>query len=506
MVDICLYIVRKGDPLIRILLVTTDAIKLSLVAQCALVAAFACFLVLPVYAVAQGSITVTYDVDSGNFTNPERGWHEQINPYYTSDVTANPITTTQLDKYRDDNLTLVSKYYLIKDFVDSPISQSYLDNQVINDLNVCRQSGFKLIPRFTYNFNQNISNKNASIDRVLQHIEQLRPIFQQHWDVIAFVESGFIGKWGEWHGSSNDLTDFRALNNTSHDIIDKLLDVIPSQRHILLRLPQYKIDNNYYPNPLKPSNAFSCTEQARIGYNNDGWLHDDTDWGTWEAGRQKAQETYVAADALYVPMSGEPANGSAYAQARDALSDVEKFHWSSMSRNHWDARDIYDHWKSEREYDDIERLMGYRFVLLNATLPLSVRQGGDLTLTLQIRNDGATRPYNPRMFEVILRHHASGTIYRVAYDESDVRLWLPGPGETKTLTFHKALPQAIKLGAYDVLLNLADPAPNLYSDPRYSIRLANVGLWEQDTGFNSLNASVSVVLLTPATNIRVKGY
>ena len=493
---------RKGDPMIRILLVTTDAIKLALVAQCALVAC-ACFLVLPVHAAVQGSITVTYDVDSGNFPNPERGWHEQINPYYASDVTANPLTTTQLAGYRNDNLTLVSKYYLIKDFVDSPISQSYLDDQVINDLNVCRQAGFKLIPRFTYNFNQDISDEDASLDRVLQHIEQLRPIFQEHWDVIAFVEAGFIGKWGEWHGSSNDLTDFRALNNASHDIIDKLLDVIPPQRHILLRLPQYKIDNNYYPNTLNTSNAFSGTEQARIGHNNDGWLHDDTDWGTWEAGRQTAQETYVAADTLYVPMSGEPSDDSAYVQARDALSDVEEFHWSSMSRNHWDARDLYDHWKSEGEYDDIERLMGYRFVLLNATLPSGVMQGGDLALTLQIRNDGAARPYNPRMFEVILRHHVSGTVYRLAYDESDVRLWLPGPGETKTLTVHKVLPQAIELGAYDVLLNLPDPTPNLYSDPRYSIRLANVGLREEETGFNSLNASVSVGFLSPPTNLRI---
>lgn len=486
--------------MIRILLVTTDAIKLSLVAQCALIAC-AYLLVLPVHTVAQESITVTYDVSSENFPNPERGWHNQVNPYFVPDVTANPLTVEQLNEYRNDNLTLICKYYLIKDYINSDISQSYLDAHLINDLNVCREAGFKLIPRFAYNFNQDISNEDAPLDRVLGHIEQLRAIYAEHWDVIAFVEAGFVGKWGEWHGSTNRLVDFRWLNDNSHQIINKMLDVLPTHRCITLRYPTYKIDF-LFSEPLNIDNAFNGSKQARIGHENAGWLHDVTDWGTWTPDRIDAEKAYIRQDTLYVPQTGEPSYDSEYVRGRDFLGDIAEFHWSTTSRTHWQARDLYKYWKSIDIYDDIERLMGYRFVLLESTLPLNIRCGDDLKLTLKIRNDGSAIPYNPRMFEVILRHHASGTIYRLAYDESDVRLWLPGPGETKTLTVHKVLPQAIELGAYDVLLNLPDPAPNLYSDPRYSIRLANVGLWEEETGFNSLNASVSAGFLSPPTNLR----
>ena len=494
--------------MIRMLFVAADGFKLPLVVQCALVVCV-CLLVLPVQASAQESITVIYDADSANFPNPERGWFHTIAPDFHNDVMGEPLTPAQLAGYRSENLSLVRRYYLIKDFIDSPISQSYLDNYLINDLNACRQAGLKLIPRFTYIYNRDIHNEDAPIDRVLQHIEQLRPIFQQHWDALFFVEAGFVGAWGEWHGTTNNLVNDlvnghkeRSLNENSKEIIDKLLDVLPAHRGIVLRNPDFKIDD-LFSEPLTSLNAFTRSKQARIGYHNDGWLATDTDWGTWNSERISGEKAYVRQDTLYVPQSGEPASSSDYAKGRDPIADIVEFHWTAINRNQWDARFLYDHWKSTGTYDSIERLLGYRFVLRKANLHSSVKQGGDLTLTLEIRNQGAARLYNPRLFEVILRHHPSGTIYRVGHDESDVRLWLPGPGETKTLTVHKTLPQDLELGAYDVLLNLPDPAPNLYGDPRYSIRLANVGLWEDETGFNSLNASVRINSLSPPTNLKI---
>ena len=60
----------------------------------------------------------------------------------------------------------------------------------------------KMIPRFAYNFGPT-GAPDASTDRILEHLEQLRPALVANQDVIAFVEAGFIGTWGEWHDSTS---------------------------------------------------------------------------------------------------------------------------------------------------------------------------------------------------------------------------------------------------------------------------------------------------------------
>ncbi len=87
-----------------------------------------------------------------------------------------------------------------------PLPQTFLDI-VQNDLNTSREGGVKLVMRFSYTNNQN--GEDAALDTILLHINQLTPIFQQNYDVINYVEAGFIGAWGEWYYSSHNL------NNTS---------------------------------------------------------------------------------------------------------------------------------------------------------------------------------------------------------------------------------------------------------------------------------------------------
>ena len=43
-----------------------------------------------------------------------------------------------------------------------------------------------------------------------------------------------------------------------------------------------------------------------------------------------------------------------------------------------------------------------------------------------------------------------------------------------------------KTGEYKLYLNLPDPKPNLRTNPRYSIRLANKDCWDEKTGYNYL--------------------
>jgi Domain of unknown function (DUF4832) len=54
------------------------------------------------------------------------------------------------------------------------------------------------------------------------------------------------------------------------------------------------------------------------------------------------------------------------------------------------------------------------------------------------------------------------------------------------------LPANLEPDRYAVFLNLPDPAPGLSNRPEYSLQLANKGVWEANTGFNALNATLEV--------------
>jgi hypothetical protein len=46
--------------------------------------------------------------------------------------------------------------------------------------------------------------------------------------------------------------------------------------------------------------------------------------------------------------------------------------------------------------------------------------------------------------------------------------------------------------SYELLLHLPDAAASLAALPAYAIRLANRELWEPETGYNALRASISI--------------
>lgn len=70
---------------------------------------------------------------------------------------------------------------------------------------------------------------------LLNHIAQLKDIPTENQDAILAVQAGFVGPWGEWHGSTNfddDLEGRRA-------IVDALLGAVPD-RSVQVRTPRHK--------------------------------------------------------------------------------------------------------------------------------------------------------------------------------------------------------------------------------------------------------------------------
>jgi hypothetical protein len=48
------------------------------------------------------------------------------------------------------------------------------------------------------------------------------------------------------------------------------------------------------------------------------------------------------------------------------------------------------------------------------------------------------------------------------------------------------------VGVYGAYLHLSDPDPGLASRPEYAVLLAAAGVWEAETGYNSLDFEVTV--------------
>ena len=409
--------------------------------------------------------TVDYKVDSSNFPNPERGWYIPTSTNYGSVYSAGD--------------TLAMYYVRLDSYRSQALPSSFLDGLKSNFASA-RSAGVKLVLRFTYNFGY---DPDAPLNIVLQQITQLKPILTQYSDVIAVMQAGFIGAWGEWHDSTNNLT---TLTNRSK-IANAILDALPTTRMIEIRTP-YRA-NDIFPTPPDQSTAFDGSKASRVGQHNDCFVSTSNDGGTYQT---TADRTYAQQVTKYTAMGGETCDLGGLSSLNDcpaSLQQLQTYHWDYLNQRYW--TNIYDKWKSQGCYDEVTKRLGYRFSLDSVTAPTSLSPGTPLGMSIKMDNTGFGKLYNPRPMELVFVPTAGGSKVTVTVS-SDVRRLVPGPGDTKTIDVGAALPSGMASGTYDVYLNLADASSNLNTDPRYSIRLANQGTWDAGTGYNDLNLQVTV--------------
>ncbi|NOK64049.1 MAG: hypothetical protein GFH27_549409n23 [Chloroflexi bacterium AL-W] len=431
---------------------------------------------LPAVSAAEQQ-TITYKASNEDFRNPERG-------FYT---TANIIDTQGLDWVYQDGYTVIRAYTRLDAYRNQELPASFLDD-LEQGLDFAREAGIKIILRFSYNFG---SDPDAPLDRVLQHIEQLRPILVDNADVIAFMEAGFIGAWGEWHSSTNNL-DTPANRKV---ILEALLDALPEKRMVVLRYPTDIIEQ--FPIPLTVDQAFNGSNQARVGHHNDCFLSNIEDSGTyWPPERRDEFKDYLETIGFWTPFGGETCQITPDEHRTDCpttLDEMARFRWDTINDEFYEG--AINRWKSEGCYDEIAKRLGYRYQLLSATAPQQVVVGDAVQLILEMKNSGFSSIYNPRVVELVFRAQTTGEEYKIVLSDygEDTRLWLPKGGKTKELDITANLPANLAPDMYDVLFNLPDPEPALNGRPEYSIRLANQEVWEAETGYNNLNLTIDVV-------------
>ncbi len=468
--------------------------------------------------------SVSFSPSDDNFSNPERGFYQQVSPFFIG-TARTPLDADALAAFRAEGIAMVRAYYVLDEFRDVPLSRAALDG-INADFAAIRQAGVKVIPRFAYSFpcagslepcdGATIAAQatDPPLGQVLEHIDQLTPGLRAASDVIAFMEMGFVGAWGEWHNSSTGLVNpDRTVNTSSAAIVDRVLFALADSRMAALRYPYHK-RALFGPTALEASEAFSRTPRARVGAHNDCFLASVDDFGTYappfvgpEAENVRALHEFLSLDNRFVPQGGETCSAAAQAQpyidCENALSELGLLRWSTINIGYQPT--VIDLWRQQGCFAEIQKRLGYRFRLLTADIPSRVTAGGLFTMQFTVTNDGWATPFNAREVEIILRHAVSGRLSAFPVN-TDPRFW--GPGETQTVTISETLSAGHETGPYQVLLNLPDPEPGLRGRPEYAIRLANQDVWEPATGYNDLQAlmrltrtDVAVEQLLPGESI-----
>jgi hypothetical protein len=414
---------------------------------------------------------VTHEVQPSDedFLNPERGFHADL-----------PLPQAALDDYRAEGASLLRSYVILEQWRTQALPQEFLD-QLAYSLDLVRDRGLKVVLRFAYNAD---GSEDAPLASVMQHIGQLKPILQAKSDVIAVLQAGFVGRWGEWHHSEHELN----TGENRKAIVHSLLDMLPASRQLQLRYPWQR--KQIFPEPLSDATAFSGMAAARVGHHNDCFLTSNNDLGTYGDFVDSATGTapdeqvirwmdYVARESRFTATGAETCQNTERSSCAHALNELARFHYSYLNADYF--AEVNERWVSEGCMPEVRRRLGYRFELAQIRFNDRVRPGGVLRLSITLHNRGFAAPYNQRPVYLVLE----GSSRFVAELALDPRRFLPENGPVAP-AFLLRVPANLPAGKYRVALWLPDAAEQLRERPEYAIRFANDGVWRASSGDNTL--------------------
>ena len=434
----------------------------------------------------QKTTTITYQSIDDEFPSPERGFFRMTDCSLGTNFV--PLSASTLASYRASNYSLLFRYFYMQDFRDSPLTDQAL-SQFDSDMATIRNSGMKCIVRFAYSSAQD--EPDAPLSTILEHIDQLKPYLVKNVDVIFVMQAGFIGSWGEWYYTTNNLN----TSGARYQVLSKLLATLPANRMIQVRTPAYKQEFTQNSNPLTQAEAFTGTDKARIGHHNDCFLASTTDYGTYT--NPTADKAYLSQDCLYVPIGGEtcPPDGVDPADGLTAYNTMRQLRFTFLNSDYYTP--VNSLWNTGGYMDRIKNELGYRFVLTSGDYTTDVSPGGIFTAKIILHNVGFAPLYNERPVELVLKNTATSEVYTVKLP-IDPRLWKPIDTQDE-IDATAGIPTDMTAGSYTLYLNMPDDAETLQNNPDYSVRFANLDVWEAATGYNNLYVTINIGNNTAST-------
>jgi hypothetical protein len=409
--------------------------------------------------------------------NPERGFYSHLE---WTNAGGSPMSSATLQNLKNQGLSLVLNIYYMSSYVDKPLDEEFL-TLAENNMKALRANGFKTILRFAYSKSESAAVYDAPIEVTLNHLQQLKPLLQAYADVIAAMEAGFIGVWGEWYYTNHYGTGAFMNVALRKRLVDSLLSVLPTERMVCLRTPGYKLKllGITGADTLTQSEAYGASKKARLAYHNDCFLATSNDMGTFA---NDAERAYSKADSRYLVMGGETCAPSEYSGCINALQQLRDYHWSYLNKDYHQA--VLGSWTMQECMDEVKAKLGYRFQLLYVDGQTEVKKGAEYSIKCLLYNSGFAAPYNPRDVYVLLLANDGSEVQRTKAPNVDPRFWMSNAYQRVDLSF--TIPNNLSSGTYKVALELPDPKPTIADNPDYAIQLANHGVWDAEKGCNVL--------------------
>jgi len=474
-----------------------------------------------------GQVSVTYRETSKALRNPLKGfkgWNTDIvsTPYlsmYKGVVHWNDIENKQSDgveKIIDySNRKLFQGNYRGKSGVRVEESNIKVNPEVIIEI---KQNG--RIISFPPS-DMDISEHDNQTDLFAKRVRKLVEKLGKAWDNdprVGFVYVGIVGTWGEQWSTTIAPNVQKALGESFEKAF--------KHKKVMVRLPHY-----FHEKYLKRHNNWFRGQRYTSYFNNFGMY--------WDAFAQdgadgNSGETTGYLDTINVlrqidvwrdqPILGEVALDTKFSKLHtiheypeedknkrqhaidDNMQDPDAVEYLNDYIHITHATGLsyingYNHNNPDeaRGASILQKSMGYRFFIPNATYTKKVGDDKKLHLKFAVKNLGSAPFYYRWPLEVsLLDPQTKEPIWHQKVDQVDIRKWLPGddwdmqnnhyriPAQTYTVETDFTLPQSLEEGEYILAVAILDPAgdkpsvcfanTNYYKNGRTPLGMVGVGV------------------------------
>ena len=370
----------------------------------------------PISSSAQ-SFLVSYNEITDSFDNPERGFYVPVL------LKLEEIDTTVSESQLKYNL--IHLRVDLSDFggTGKKLPENALD-ALDKTLSSIKENGGTTIIRFAYD--ENFAGSNVSepgLSMMKTHIRQVSSVLEKHEPVIACVEAGMLGLYGEYHGTD------KCTKANRKAIIQAWLDNLTSKFMINVRTPGHIAE--WAGISLEKLCLDGTTKNGieRLGIYNDGYLGSNSDLGTY-ANREneldwmdvQTDHTFFGGEMVAYVDNDTPKNTAKYIASEGFLTHTSYLNslWNdtvieNLKNEVFAGEDSL--YKGLSGYVYVDNHLGYRFVMTDSDISAA---GDKLSISVQINNVGFGSLVNDKTATIILE--SDNKIYELPLDDFDIRV------------------------------------------------------------------------------------
>ncbi len=357
----------------------------------------------------------------------------------------------------------------------------------------CRNNGCTIAVRFRYDDDGTQNPEPATFDMLKTHIQQIADskLFEDYQDILMYVESGFVGCYGEQWGGKYCSLEQKA------ELLDLLLDVVPDPIPVTVRTPNIfakwaGIEQKELVNWVSEPGS----RAARVGLYDDGYMGSDSDLGTYS--NRENETTWLGRQTLTSYFGGEFSGNLDFAKKYDtylpenAIPEMYKTHLSYINSNIFA---LYNDYTFGEQYDvpDVDNSayygqtvrkfmrdhLGYRFVIRKAEMTPAITQGGELKLKFTVENTGFANPIRRQKAELLLEKDGNYIRTEIPLDSAK---WRSCTRTEEAVSVQ--VPGGLETGDWKAYLKLSVGDNPVQQTHLRSVRFANEGLWNPGLGAN----------------------